>query len=136
MSAIDKIVSNAEEAKALLLVVQEAIEHTLQQVADRGEVAWYLGHRTETYAQLTQALAGITGRSVDEIEAEYEPARCHDPRQLRVEEPGRIFADYVRPAGRKWDDMDEFYREDAARAERNLLDNYGLEVVAAQEGDE
>lgn len=136
MSHLDQIIQDAEAVKALLEKAQEAIEHTLDQISRRGEVAWYMGHGTETFAQLTQALAGLTGRSVDEIEAENEPARCHDPRQLRVEIPGRIFADTVRPAGRRWDDMDEFYREDAARMERNLLDNYGLEVVAAEEDGE
>ena len=67
------------------LQAEKAIAHTLQNIAERPPVAYYLGHGTQTYALLTEALATLSGKGMDEIQAIYQPA---SPRVVGPEELG------------------------------------------------
>jgi hypothetical protein len=53
---------------------RKALHHTLCQIHDRWPVAWYLGHGTQTFALLTEALAAHSDKTVDEIREGYAPA--------------------------------------------------------------
>lgn len=53
---------------------EKAIAHTLRNIAERPGVAWYLGHGTQTYALLTESLATLSGKGMDEIKSIYPPA--------------------------------------------------------------
>jgi Lar family restriction alleviation protein len=57
------------------LQAEKAIAHTLQNICDRPGVAWYLGHGTQTYELLTEALATLSGKGMDEIQSIYQPAQ-------------------------------------------------------------
>jgi hypothetical protein len=53
---------------------RKAIRHTLRQIHERPPVAWYLGHGTQTFALLTEALAAHTDKTIDQIREAYKPA--------------------------------------------------------------
>lgn len=53
---------------------RKALRHTLRQIHERAPVAWYLGHGTQTFALLTEALAAHSDKSIDQIREAYEPA--------------------------------------------------------------
>jgi hypothetical protein len=53
---------------------EKAIAHTLINIAERPGVAWYLGHGTQTYSLLTESLATLSGKGMDEIQNIYPPA--------------------------------------------------------------
>lgn len=67
------------------LQAERAIAHTLQNIAERPPVAYYLGHGTQTYALLTESLATLSGNSMDYIQGIYKPAQ---PRVLGPEDLG------------------------------------------------
>jgi Lar family restriction alleviation protein len=52
----------------------KAIAHTLRNISERPGVAWYLGHGTQTYALLTEALGTLCKKGTDEIQTIYPPA--------------------------------------------------------------
>lgn len=51
-----------------------AISHTLRNISERPGVAWYLGHGTQTYALLVEALSTITNKMMAEIQSIFPPA--------------------------------------------------------------
>ncbi len=53
---------------------RKALRHALRQIHERAPVAWYLGHGTQTFALLTEALAAHSDKSIDEIREIYCPA--------------------------------------------------------------
>jgi len=67
------------------LQAEKAIAHTLQNIAQRPPVAYYLGLGTQTYALLTESLATLSGKGMAEIKALYQPA---SPRVVETEELG------------------------------------------------
>lgn len=52
----------------------KAIAHTLRNISERPGVAWYLGHGTQTYALLTEALGTLSNKMMAEIQSIYPPA--------------------------------------------------------------
>lgn len=59
------------------LQAERAIAHTLQNIAERPPVAYYLGLGTQTYALLIESLATLSGNSMDYIQGIYKPAQPH-----------------------------------------------------------
>jgi hypothetical protein len=113
----------------------KALEKVLERIRDHETIGWHMGYGTQTFNMVTEAYAAVTGCNLDVVRDTYAPTRARDPRKVRVAVPGQIYADQVKPAGRTWDDMEEFYREEAVRAESNLLGEYGIEIEA-EKGDE
>ena len=115
---------------------RQAIGHVLRQIRDRSEVGYYLGYATQSFERLTEAYALLTNENLEAVQEAFAPRKACNPRKIVVDFPGQLYADIVKPAGRRWSDMDEFYKDEAVRAERNLLAEYGIEIEASEGGDE
>lgn len=114
----------------------KALEKVLERIRDHETIGWHMGFGTETFQIVTEAYAAVTGCNIEVVRDTYMPEKARDPRKVVVDVAGQIYADHVKPGGRSWDDMDEFYRRDAAEQEGFLLESYGLTVEAAKGGEE